>query len=89
MKKLKRLFFVSIAVLGLASCSNDIDVDSNAIGDVKRVSMNVADFEWADGEQTRTTAELSASGVSFKWSAKDTVGIFPNVGSQVSFPIEE
>ena len=89
MKQLERLFFVSIAVFGLAACSSEMDVAGDAIGDVKRVSMNVADFEWADGEQTRTTAELSASGVSFKWSAKDTVGIFPNVGSQVSFPIEE
>ena len=89
MRQLERLFFVSIAVLGLAACSNDIDVDSNAIGDVKHVSMNVADFEWADGEQTRTTAVNNDGSISFRWSAKDTVGIFPDKGDQVSFPIEE
>ena len=88
MKKLERLFFVSIAALGLAACSNDIDVDSNAIGDVKRVSMNVADFEWAEGEQTRTTAVNNGGNISFRWSAKDTVGIFPDKGDQVEFPIK-
>ena len=88
MKKLERLFFVSIAALGLAACSNDIGVDSNAIGDVKRVSMNVADFEWAEGEQTRTTAVNNGGSISFRWSAKDTVGIFPDKGDQVEFPIE-
>ena len=89
MKKLGRLFFVSIAVLGLAACSSEMDVAGDAIGDVKRVSMNVADFEWAEGEQTRTTAVNNGGSISFRWSAKDTVGIFPDKGDQVSFPIEE
>ena len=89
MKQLERLFFVSIAVLGLAACSSEMDVAGDAIGDVKRVSMNVADFEWADGEQTRTTAVNNGGSISFRWSAKDTVGIFPDKGDQVSFPIEE
>ena len=88
MKKLGRLFFVSIAVLGLAACSSEMDVAGDAIGDVKRVSMNVADFEWAEGEQTRTTAVNNGGSISFRWSAKDTVGIFPDKGDQVEFPIE-
>ena len=89
MKQLERLFFVSIAALGLAACSSEMDVAGDAIGDVKRVSMNVADFEWAEGEQTRTTAVNNGGSISFRWSAKDTVGIFPDKGDQVSFPIEE
>ena len=88
MKQLERLFFVSIAVLGLVACSSEMDVAGDAIGDVKRVSMNVADFEWADGEQTRTTAVNNGGSISFRWSAKDTVGIFPDKGDQVEFPIE-
>ena len=89
MKKLERLFFVSIAVLGLAACSSEMDVAGDSIGDVKHVSMNVADFEWADGEQTRTTAMNNGGNISFRWNKYDRVGIFPNVGDQVEFPVGE
>jgi len=50
---------------------------------IKSISFNVPGFVDADGILTKT--QIGDDGSSFSWSANDTVGIYPNTGSQVYF----
>lgn len=75
----------------LAACGEDAVMDTSfAPGNsetLEHISITGADFVM-DGS-ARSTVEISDAGVQFLWSANDTVGIFPNIGDQVSFAMAE
>ena len=51
------------------------------------ISITGKDFQ-VDGA-TRSSVVVDNAGVNFLWAANDTVGIFPNSGSQAEFAMEE
>lgn len=72
-------------LLSLSACSNEDELQTGiSTEDVNCITMTAADFEYPT---TRTDFEIGTSGAAFKWAANDTVGIFPNEGSQVYFPM--
>ena len=72
-------------LLYLSACSNEDELQTGiSTEDVNSITMTAADFEYPT---TRTDFEIGSSGAAFKWAANDTVGIFPNEGSQVYFPM--
>ncbi len=80
----------------MLSCSNEdkalgeqepIAVNAGG-GEVKGISVTLTDFETV-GADTRLAYTDSGSGVKVAWAIGDTIGIFPNKGGQVEFPIEE
>ena len=81
---------------GLTACSSDdkpiMDQEPVAVvkgGDVvKGINVTMADFIPADA-QTRTAYSSAGGGLSVSWASGDTIGIFPNEGAQVEFPIED
>ncbi len=97
---MKAFRFYSLMVLailmtaGLTACSSD---DKEFMGNepvasykgdiVKGISVSLSDFESA-GAETRTAYSATDGGVKVTWASNDTIGIFPNVGGQVEFPIE-
>ncbi|MDO4957238.1 MAG: fimbrillin family protein [Bacteroidales bacterium] len=85
---MKKILLAIAALATLFSCSSidEIAGDKYAAGDyVESVEMTVEDFE-DDNAITRTAlSNLTDTGAKFAWAEKDTVGIFPNVGDQVSF----
>lgn len=79
---------VGICVSAFMSCSDGVESDSLP-AEPKSVSRITATIEPAladDGVSTRTVFDNDKS--IFVWAATDTIGIFPNTGDQVSFPIE-
>ncbi len=92
------LYVCCMAILmpfGLTSCSGDdkpfVDNEPIAVkggGDVvKGISVTLSDFESADAK-TRTAYSDAEGGIKVTWAAGDTIGIFPNEGGQVEFPIQ-
>lgn len=86
-------FFIKAAALlflfAVAACSEDALVE-NVPGSgttVKEVSITGKDFNF-DGT-TRSSVSITESGADFIWSENDTVGIFPNTGSQVEFAMSQ
>lgn len=72
-------------LLSLSACSNEDELQAGiSKEDVNSITMTATDFEYPT---TRTDFEIGSSGAAFKWAANDTVGIFPNEGSQVYFPM--
>ena len=68
--------------LALTACQNlEKELDQERVYD-KTITFSVSDFEINDSFDTRTAI---VSGNKFIWTANDTVGIFPNNGSQVFF----
>lgn len=84
----------SMALLTLSalySCGEDaVMEDSPSLSNGKTlesISITGKDFQ-IDGA-TRSSVVIDHNGVNFLWAADDTVGIFPNSGSQAEFAMEE
>lgn len=71
-------------IVVLSSCS--VDKINNDFGgqDIKQISVNIEDII-EEGTGSRVIRE---NGGQFVWEANDTLGIFPNKGGQVEFPID-
>lgn len=70
-------------LLAFVSCSNEEEVQ-NPTDEISRITMTAPDFGYLT---TRTDFDINKNGAAFKWGENDTVGIFPNEGSQVYFPM--
>ena len=80
-----------LALSALVACGEDAAMDeslnlSNG-KTLERISITGKDFH-VDGA-TRSSVVVDNAGVNFLWAANDTVGIFPNSGSQAEFAMEE
>ncbi len=91
---MNKFFKTTTALLtlsALVACGEDAAVDeslnlSNG-KTLERISITGKDFQ-VDGA-TRSSVVVDNAGVNFLWAANDTVGIFPNSGSQAEFAMEE
>ena len=91
---MNKFFKTTTALLTLSvlvACGEDAAMDeslnlSNG-KTLERISITGKDFQ-IDGA-TRSSVVVDNAGVNFLWEANDTVGIFPNSGSQAEFAMEE
>ena len=91
---MNKFFKTTTALLtlsALVACGEDAAMDeslnlSNGKA-LERISITGKDFQ-VDGA-TRSSVVVDNAGVNFLWAANDTVGIFPNSGSQAEFAMEE
>ena len=72
-----------LSLLFFSSCADDGQITNT--NEVQKVVMSVEDFRFET--LSRTTLTPTDDGAAFKWEATDTVGIFPETGSQVAFPM--
>ena len=92
---MKDSFLLIAASIGLlAGCSqmerDFADVNSRSDGDlVEKVIFEVLPIKDGDNLETRASAVPNGGTVGFIWEATDTVGIYPDKGSQVYFNIED
>lgn len=77
------LKLLGISLLLFSSCTDEEQFAN--VDDVQKIVMSVEDFKFEN--QSRTTLTPTDNGATFKWSANDTVGIFPKTGSQIAFPM--
>lgn len=79
---------LSIPLLALlASCSND-DLLTQQSDFISNITITAENIRMAEPELvTRTDLSVTSSGLQFAWAASDVVGIYPNEGDQVSFPM--
>lgn len=85
-KIIKALSFVSL--FAVFACSEDVVVENNlSNGVINEISITGTDFMSADG--TRSSVSIGEKGANFAWSENDTIGIFPNQGSQAEFAMSE
>ena len=65
------------------SCSSEFSESSSLSGEARELTFTASDFKY--DPSSRTSLIISNEGAEFSWSANDTVGIFPNEGTQVGF----
>lgn len=73
-------YYFALSVLFLSACTSDLE---NVTEETGKIIFKAEDFKYAN--QTRTSFDITDEGAKFTWSEKDTVGIFPDQGSQVYF----
>lgn len=78
------LSVLSLITFFLLSCSRT-DVESEK--DLTEISFLIEAFQ--DEAATRTSTNLDGNSIIYGWETTDTIGIFPNTGYQVAFPIGE
>ena len=73
-------------MLALCACSQESFVDENN-GDVKTIRVIGPEDIAFEGASTRGTEIINGSTLRFSWALGDSLGIFPDKGNQVEFPI--
>ena len=80
-----------LTLSALVACGEDTAMDDSlnlSNGKIlETISITGNDFQ-VDGS-TRSSVVINNAGVNFLWEEGDVVGIFPNVGDQVSFAMDE
>lgn len=86
--------FIHIAVmtctLCLVACTPTEVIDTLGQfreGDIESVKIITHPFEGAENI-SRTSVEIGNDGAVFKWAERDTIGIFPDTGYQIAFPMK-
>jgi Leucine-rich repeat (LRR) protein len=95
----KNVLFLSVIASAafLVACSSDDlvdDTNSPVIGqEVEHITVTLPDMEIVSFDDAETRAEFTYKAetdvFSFGWSSGDILGVFPNKGAQVDFPIDE
>lgn len=92
--KIKYFVLSLFAVIGLYSCSTDDlqtatqETVKNKGGDIKQLEATIPDFKNVYESKTRTTIDDSEpNNLQLVWNTNDTIGIFPEQGFQVAFPM--
>lgn len=82
--------WILIATLWLSSCtpeSDFIEAPQQTSGEnIESIKVIARNFIGAEN-LSRTSVTINTEGASFAWSENDTIGIFPNSGYQVAFPM--
>ena len=86
MKNYTLFLLASIALLSFTSCTDEMHELANEQAQVlKQIVMTTQDFQpEADG---RTVYQIADDAVKCTWTENDTVGVFPNEGTQAYFPM--
>ena len=83
---MKRYYLPLTLLALLAGCTSEtFNTESLDNEFVFHVTITAPDFEM--DADSRTSLDLTESGLSFTWAESDVVGIYPNAGDQVSFPM--
>lgn len=90
MKHLHNTSCLLILLALMAGCANDTDIDEPI--DRTVITCQVDAFQWTGTPQIGTRKLTQAQhngrgGISFIWNATDTLGIYPNAGTQQAFCI--
>ena len=85
-----KLLVASVILVSMTACLAD-KTELDMMGYVKTINIvgpeEIA-FEQIDGSaQTKATSVSNSGALVFNWAVGDTLGIFPNKGNQVEFPI--
>ena len=84
---MKKQMIPCILLVVLAGCTAESEMGERT-NEISRVTITAKDFDPGDAV-TRTVLSASENGLAFTWAATDVVGIYPNAGSQVDFPMTE
>lgn len=86
-----KTFLALLLAIALASCTMDtLNEGLEPSGDFDNVIIRAHNFVWSEAPATKTSLSVSdTDGAVFAWAAGDIVGIYPDVGTQVRFPIVE
>ena len=91
MKEIKILVFLALFFLASSACVNEVALEEGTDGFIKTVKVvgpSEIQFEpITGGVSTKGTSVQDGSALLFNWAMGDTLGIFPNQGNQVEFPI--
>lgn len=91
MRNLKQTIFGSVAIATatlLSACSDEAVISESPSNNITGVTISAPDFI-PDGDLlTRTEVNITQLGAEFLWQADDLVGIYPDKGTQVRFPME-
>lgn len=88
MRYVVRCFLFAVTVVAI-SCSNNVSQEISN-DKIERISFNLQQIESGDDDvDTKSTITDLSSGYSITWNETDTVGIYPNTGSQVYFSMAD
>lgn len=94
MKKTLLFLLVLASAAFLNACSDDLTQDTSSpaseVQEVEHISVSlpIMEIEYDDMADTRSAVSYENNTFEFVWTEGDVLGVFPNKGAQVDFPIE-
>lgn len=90
MKKSYYVLLVAALACLQPSCKKEIDGLGISTGEVESVTMQAKDLLYSDLNQpSKTSLSFKNNAAEFSWKSTDVVGVFPDEGTQVRFPIAD
>ena len=88
---MRKVLYITAALLFVAACTQETNVVLNEEGEIQTLTVvgpAPIQFEPITGSlSTKGTSVQDGNALLFNWAVGDTLGIFPNQGNQVEFPI--
>lgn len=85
---MRTILFFPFLLIVLTSCnSKSVSEDVNDDGAVKRILVELKQME--EEESFSRLSVVVDENIIYSWQAKDTIGVFPQKGGQVEFPISD
>lgn len=82
---MKKITYISFVVFACLSCVKEADCTKDLVGDgIKEIIVNLPDYI---GFNTKSIFNIDSEGVKVLWAENDSLGIFPEIGDQIYFPM--
>lgn len=86
-------FMALILLLSVGACSSEEIISDRLIGnyetEISEIEAVIGKLQYEDSRTAVTMGDFSSSSIKLVWAEKDTIGIYPTDGDQLSFPITE
>lgn len=82
-----KLFLMAAFLMGIVACGSNIDEPLNNDTELQSITVTLDQFNDATTRTTSSVNPTDPDKLKFSFSASDVLGIFPNVGGQLIFPL--
>ena len=86
-------FMALILLLSVGACSSEEIISDRLIDnsetEISEIEAVIGKLQYEDSRTAVTMGDFSSSSIKLVWAEKDTIGIYPTDGDQLSFPITE
>ena len=84
---------VLILLISMGACSSEDIISEESVvnseTEITEIAAVIGKLQYEDSRTAVTMGDFNSSSINLVWAEKDTIGIYPTEGDQLSFPIVE
>lgn len=80
---------VPMLLLSMGACSSEDIISKEFNAEITEIDAIIGKLQYEDSRTAVTMGDFNNNTISLVWAEKDTIGIYPTEGDQLSFPITD